>query len=186
MTHLAAAAGITTTGRSRIDSISFPWAEMLSVSVIGGFTALLGVLPPVRRILKLKAPDALRPRFLDAEHARAFGRKTSGVTLVALPFALLVYGLLRPLVHEVLPSLAFFVLEAVLVMVALFSLLLLVPDLTRVVGGALARVFLHGPAAARLLSTSRFAARVTSFPGRSAGSCSCSRCCSRCTSPRTP
>lgn len=155
MTYLAAAVGITTTGRSRIESISFPWPEMLSVSALGGLTALLGVVPPVRRILKLKAPDALRPRFLDAEQARAFGRKTSGVTLVTLPFALLVYGLLRPLVHEVLPSLAFFVLEAVLVMLALLALLLLVPDLTRVVGGALARVFLHGPAAARLLSTSR-------------------------------
>jgi len=128
---------------------------MLAVSLLGGLTALLGVVPPVRRILKLRAPDTLRPRFLDAEHARAYGRKTSGITLVTVPVALLVYGLLRPLFREVLPSLAFFVFEAVLVMLALFALLLLVPSLTRSLGGLLAGLFLRGRAASRLLVLSR-------------------------------
>lgn len=155
MTYVAARFGITTTGRARIVSIEFPWAQMLAVSLLGGLTALLGVVPPVRRILKLRAPDTLRPRFLDAEQARAYGRKTSGVTLVVLPMGLLVYGLLRPLFREVLPSLAFFVLEAVLVMLALFALLLLVPGVTRSLGSLLGRLFLRGPAAARLLVLSR-------------------------------
>jgi putative ABC transport system permease protein len=155
MTGVAALIGITTTGRSRIESIDFPWLEMLAVSAVGGLTSLLGVLPPLRKILKMSVPDTLRPRFLDSEHARAFGRKTSGVTLIVIPFMLLVYGLMRPLFREILPSLAFFVLEAGLVMLALLALLLLVPDLTRVVGGALGQVFLRGPAAARLLSLSR-------------------------------
>jgi putative ABC transport system permease protein len=155
LTKLAALAGITTTGRSQIESLTFPWVDMLTVSALGGLTALLGVVPPVRKILKLKVPETLRPRFLDEEHARAFGRKSSGIMLLVVPFALLVYGLMRPLFREVLPSLAFFVLEAALVMAALLGLLVLVPDVTRVVGGWLARVFLRGPAAARLLSTSR-------------------------------
>lgn len=155
MTYVAARLGITTTGRAYIASVVFPWGEMLAVSLLGGLTALLGVVPPVRRILKLRAPDTLRPRFLDAERARAYGRKTSGITLVTLPVALLVYGLMRPLFREVLPSLAFFVLEAVLVVLALFALLLLVPSLTRSVGALLARFFLRGPAAARLLVVSR-------------------------------
>jgi putative ABC transport system permease protein len=155
MTWLAARIGITTTGRARIDSLDFPWREMLAVSAVGGLTSLLGVLPPVRKILKMSVPDTLRPRFLESEHARAYGKKTSGITLIVLPFMLLVYGLMRPLFREILPSLAFFVLEAGLVMLALLALLLLVPDLTRVVGGALGRIFLRGPAAARLLSLSR-------------------------------
>lgn len=155
MTYLAARFGITTTGRARIVSIVFPWSEMLAVSLLGGLTALLGVVPPVRRILKLRATDTLRPRFLDADQARVYGRKTSGITLVALPVGLLIYGLLRPLFREVLPSLAFFVFEAVLVMLALFALLLLVPGLTRSLGLLLGRVFLRGPAAARLLVLSR-------------------------------
>lgn len=155
LTYVAARLGITTTGRARIDWIVFPWGEMLAVSLLGGLTALLGVVPPVRRILKLRAAETLRPRFLDADQGRAYAKRTSGVTLVALPVALLVYGLLRPLFREVLPSLAFFVLEAVLVMLALFALLLLVPGLTRSLGGLLARLFLRGPAAARLLVTSR-------------------------------
>jgi putative ABC transport system permease protein len=155
MTRIAALVGITTTGRSRIVWLDFPLREMLAVSVVGGLTSLLGVLPPVRKILGMSVPETLRPRFLDSEHARAFGRKTSGVTLIVLPFLLLVYGLMRPLFRELVPSLAFFVLEAGLVMLALLALLLLVPDLTRVVGGALGGIFLRGPAAARLLSLSR-------------------------------
>lgn len=155
MTYVAAKIGITTTGRARISSLALPWTEMLLVSAVGGLTALLGVVPPVRRILGLRAPDALRPRFLEQGTVRAARRKASGVTLIALPFGLLVYGLMRPLVQEVLPSLAFFVLEAVLVLVAVLMLLVLVPDLTRVLGGLLARAFLHGPAAARLLLVNR-------------------------------
>src|SRR5687768_1479918 len=97
MTGVAAIIGITTTGRSRIESIDFPWLEMVAVSAVGGLTSLLGVLPPLRKILKMSVPDTLRPRFLDSEHARAFGRKTSGVTLILIPFMLLLYGLMRPL-----------------------------------------------------------------------------------------
>ena len=155
LAKIAARLGITTTGRAYISWVTFPWKDMLVVSLIGGATAVLGVLPPLRKILKLKVPETLRPRFLDAERAQAMARRTSGVTLIVLPFTLLVYGLMRPLFREVLPSLAFFVIEAALVMAALVALLVFVPDVTRVLGGFLARVFLPGPAAARLLSTRR-------------------------------
>lgn len=155
MTLLAARLGITTTGRARIGWIWFPWRDMLVVSAIGAFTALLGVLPPVRNILRMRVPDTLRPRFLDGEHARAFGRRTSGITLIVVPFMVLLYVLIRPFFREVLPSLAFFVLEAGLVALGLLLLLLLVPDLTRYFGGLLGRLFLRGPAAARLLTVRR-------------------------------
>lgn len=155
LTYLAARVGITTTGRAHISSLVFPWGEMLVVSAIGGVTALLGVVSPLRKLLRMKVADTLRPRFLDEEQARRFRRRTSGVTLIVLPLTLLVYGLMRPLFREVLPSLAFFVLEAALVIAALLALLVLVPDVTRVVGSALSRLFVFGPAAARLLSTRR-------------------------------
>lgn len=155
LTWLAARVGITTTGRAHITALVFPWREMLGVSAVGGLTALLGVVPPLRKLLKMRVSETLRPRFLDEDQARAQRRRTSGTTLIVLPLALLVYALMRPLFREVLPSLLFFVLEAALVVAALLALLVLVPDLTRWVGGALSRIFLRGPAAARLLSTRR-------------------------------
>lgn len=155
LTWLAARIGITTTGRAHISGLVFPWRDMLGVSAVGGVTALLGVVPPLRKLLKLRVSETLRPRFLDDEQARRPRRRASGVTLIVLPLTLLVYALMRPLFREVLPSLLFFVLEAALVVAALLALLVLVPDLTRVVGGALSRIFLRGPAAARLLSTRR-------------------------------
>lgn len=154
MAQLAARVGITTTGRAHISSVDFPWLDMLAVSALGGVTALLGVVPPLRKLLKLKVSETLRPRFLD-DDVRSLRAKTSGATLIVLPVTLLVYSLMRPLFREILPSLAFLVLEAALVVAALLALLVLVPDLTRVVGGLLSRVFLYGPAAARLLATRR-------------------------------
>lgn len=155
MTLAAARLGITTTGRARIGWIDFPIRAMLLVSSIGGLTALLGVIPPARAILKLSVPETLRPRFLDGEAGRDFSRRTSGITLIVVPFMVLLYVLIRPFFREILPSLAFFVIEAGLVTTALLLLLVLVPDLTRVVGGLLGRVFLRGPAAARLLTQRR-------------------------------
>jgi putative ABC transport system permease protein len=155
LTWLAARIGITTTGRANISTLVFPWREMLAVSALGGVTALLGVVPPLRKLLKMKVSETLRPRFLDEDPGRGPRRRASGVTLIVLPLTLLVYALMRPLFREVLPSLLFFVLEAALVVAALLALLVLVPDLTRLVGGALSQVFLRGPAAARLLSTRR-------------------------------
>ncbi|HEX6241256.1 MAG TPA: FtsX-like permease family protein [Polyangiales bacterium] len=155
MSYVAAWLGITTTGRSRLDGLVMPWFQMFWVSLLGGATALLGVAPPVRRILKMNASQALRPRMLEAARGRAFEQRTSGIILVAVPFAALVYGLLRPLLHEVLPSLFFVALEAVLAVMALLALLLFVPGLTRGFGALLVRAFLYGPAAARLLLARR-------------------------------
>ncbi len=155
MSLLAAKLGITTTGRARIGWIDFPVKAMLLVSAIGGLTALLGVIPPARNILRLSVPETLRPRFMDGDHAKAMARRASGITLIVVPFMVLLYILIRPFFREILPSLAFFVIEAGLVTTALLLLLLLVPDLTRLVGGTLGRVFLRGPAAARLLTLRR-------------------------------
>jgi len=153
LTWMAAAAGITTTGRSRIGWIWFPWRDMIAVSSIGALTALLGVIPPVRQILRLDVTQTLRPGFLESKHERP--PRTSGTTLIVLPFSLLLYGLMRPFFREVLPSLAFFVLEAGLVVLALLGLLVLVPDLTRFIGGLIGRAVVRGPRAARLLIVRR-------------------------------
>jgi putative ABC transport system permease protein len=146
---LAAVNGITTTGRARISWLYFPWKKMIAVSAIGALTAVLGAWRPMRELMRLPVARTLRGQGETPAEGRR--RRTSGLTLVTLPFGLLLYVLIRPFFREVLPSLAFFVVEAVLVLAALLALLLLVPELVRVVGAIVARVFLRGPAAERLL-----------------------------------
>ena len=50
-------------------------ADLLRLMLV--VTALLGVAPPVRRILKMNASQALRPRVLEDGRGHAFGRRTS-------------------------------------------------------------------------------------------------------------
>jgi putative ABC transport system permease protein len=140
----AAAFGITTTGRSTIalDEMSFPWRTMLAVSAVGAVTAMLGVARPLADILRLDVARNLRPQFLeDAERFRLRdASRASGLTLIALPFMILLYILIRPFFREVLPSLAFFVLESGAVTAAFLAMLVLVPEIVRVLGGAIARI----------------------------------------------
>jgi putative ABC transport system permease protein len=150
---MAAFAGITTTGRSQIYWIWFPWRLMITVSAIGGFTALLGIARPLREVLKLDVARTLRPQFFEMSVSRK--SRTSGVTLIAIPFMVLLYVLIRPFFLEVLPSLAFFVLEAGLVCAGFLSMLVLVPELVRVVGGVVARLLPARPLAPRLLTVRR-------------------------------
>lgn len=142
MAYLGAAGGVTTTGRARIAlaTMVFPWSGMALVSAVGAATAVLGVLRPVRDVLRMDVPQTLRPRFLDQEGARLAARRAKGITLIALPFMVLVYALMRPFFQRALPSLTFFVLEAGLTCVAFLATLLLVPELVRRVGGSLARL----------------------------------------------
>ncbi|MEO7327506.1 MAG: ABC transporter permease, partial [Minicystis sp.] len=157
MAYLAARAGITTTGRSRIvlRTLRYPWGPMLRISLIGAFMAVLGVLRPARDMLRLKVSEALRPRFLEHEGSGLIAKRTSGITLVAIPFMLLVYILLRPFFRNALPSLTFFVLEAGLVCAASLVTILLVPELVRRLGAQLVRLYPRGPAAERLLTQRR-------------------------------
>lgn len=157
MAYLAAAAGITTTGRARIalHRMEFPWDRMAIISAIGAATALLGVLRPVRDVLRLDVPRTLRPRFLDEEGPRAAAKRARAMTLVALPFTVLVYVLMRPFFQQALPSLTFFVVEAGLTCVAFLATLLLVPELVRRLGGLTVRILPGGPGAVRLLTQRR-------------------------------
>ncbi len=157
LAYIAARAGITTTGRSRIvlRALRYPYGAMLRISVIGAFMAVLGVLRPARDMLRLNVAEALRPRFLEQQGRAAIAKRTSGITLVAIPFMLLVYILLRPFFKDALPSLTFFVLEAGLVCVASLLTLLLVPELVRRLGAQLVRLYPSGPAAERLLTQRR-------------------------------
>jgi putative ABC transport system permease protein len=156
MAFVAAAIGMSTTGRARLSpgALTHPWKWMVVFAAVGALTALLGVLRPVRDVLRLDVARALRPRFL-ADEAQRASRRTRGMTLIALPFATLVYLLMRPFFRQALPSLTFFVIEAALVCVAFILTLVLVPELVRVLGGAAVRLLPTGPAAERLLTQRR-------------------------------
>jgi putative ABC transport system permease protein len=135
--------------------VVFPVGRMLVVSLVGGGTALLGVLRPARDLYRLDLAQTLRPRFVEQQGLGAAARRTSGVTLIALPFMLLVYILMRPFFRNALPSFTFFVLEAGFVCVAFLLTLVLVPELVRRGGGLLVRLLPRGPAAERLLTQRR-------------------------------
>lgn len=149
---LAAKGGITTTGRSRIlvQKLVFPYGPMLLVAVIGGLTALLGVIRPVREALRVDVARTLRPRFV-AEGAGQLRRRMRGATLLALPFTVLVYVLMRPFFQRSVPMLAFFAVEAGLLCAAFLATLLFVPDLVQRLGALAVRLLPRGPAAERLL-----------------------------------
>lgn len=149
----AAFAGITTTGRSQLYWLYFPWRMIFGVAAVGAFTAVLGVLGPLREVLKLDVTRALRPHFMDDTPAKQ--RRPRGLTIIAAPLMLLVYILIRPFFLEVLPSLAFFVVEAGLVCAGFLSLLVLVPEVVSVLGGLVGRLIVAGPKAARLLTLRR-------------------------------
>ncbi|MEP7119847.1 MAG: FtsX-like permease family protein [Byssovorax sp.] len=157
MAWLAARAGITTTGRARIlvARMVYPWAKMAVIALIGAFMALLGVLRPARDVLRLDVPQTLRPRFLEREGAKLLARRTRGIALIALPFTMLIYLLMRPFFRNALPSLTFFMIEAAFACLAFLATLMLVPDLVQRVGGMLVRLLPRGPAAERLLTQRR-------------------------------
>lgn len=146
--------GISTTGRVKLYWLWFPWKLLMFVSFVGGLTAVLGVAKPLYDVLRLDVPAHLRPQFMDNVSDGA-PKKTSGVAMIALPFMALLYVLVRPFFFEVLPSLAFFVLEAGLVCAGFLSLLVLVPQVVSLVGGLVSRTLPGGPKAARLLTTRR-------------------------------
>lgn len=150
---MAAIAGITTTGRSQLYWLTFPWKTMAFVSLVGAGTAVLGVLRPLKEVLALDVAATLRPRYL--EEGGAAVTKRSGLTVLAVPFMVLLYVLIRPFFVEVLPSLLFFVLEAGLVCAGFLSLLVLVPQLVSAIGTVVARILPEGPKAARLLTVRR-------------------------------
>jgi putative ABC transport system permease protein len=157
MAWLAARAGITTTGRARIAMarLAYPWGKMAVIALVGAFMALLGVLRPARDVLRLDVPQTLRPRFLEREGAKALTRRTRGIALIALPFTMLIYLLMRPFFRNALPSLTFFMIEAAFVCLVFLATLMLVPDLVQRVGGLLVRLLPRGPAAERLLTQRR-------------------------------
>lgn len=154
LSYLAARSGVTTTGRATLAWLWFPKKEMLLVSAIGALTAVLGVLRPAIDVARMNVSETLRPRFLE-DAARSHRRRSSGVTLITLPFMLLLYVLIRPFFQHLLPSLAFFVLEAGLVCAAFLAMLVLVPELVRRLGAAITRLLPKGPAAPRLLTMRR-------------------------------
>lgn len=155
LAYLAAAAGMTTTGRARIhlDEMTLPFGRMAVVAAIGGATALLGVIRPVREILRVPVADALAGREGEAPKTT----RVKGLARIALPFMALVFALLRPFFRSALPSLAFFAIEAGVVCALALATVVLVPDVVEKLGGLLARVMPSRSSAVRLLVARRIA-----------------------------
>ncbi|MFO0591988.1 MAG: FtsX-like permease family protein [Polyangiaceae bacterium] len=154
LSYAAAIAGMTTTGRARIHvhGMTLPLARMTIVAAIGGATALLGVIRPVRDILKLPVADALAGR----AHEKVTGpTRVRGLARIAMPFAALLFVLMRPFFERALPSLAFFALEAGIVCALALATVMLVPDLVGWLGGAMARVMPSRSSAVRFLVARR-------------------------------
>ena len=135
--------------------MSFPWAWMTLVSLAGAAISLLGVLRPARLVARLEVASAMRPRFLAGEGGSPGARRSRAILLAALPVALLVYGVLRPLLRRAVPALAFHALEAAAVCVVFLATLVLVPDLVQRLGGLLVRLLPGGPRVERLLTRRR-------------------------------
>lgn len=156
LSFVAAAAGMTTTGRARIHlhEMTLPLGRMAIVSLIGGATALLGVVRPVREILRLPVADALAGR---GGGDAAAPPRVRGLARIALPFTALLFVLLRPFFKSALPSLAFFALEAGIVCALGLATVVLVPDVVQKLGGLIARALPSRTSAARLLVARRIA-----------------------------
>ncbi len=156
LSFVAAAAGMTTTGRARIHlhEMTLPLGRMGVVALIGGATALLGVVRPVREILRLPVADALAGRTTEAAPGST---RVRGLARIALPFTALLFVLMRPFFRSALPSLAFFALEAGIVCALALATVVLVPDVVEKLGGLLARVLPSRSSATGLLVARRIA-----------------------------
>lgn len=152
LSYAAAFAGLTTTGRARIAWLYFPWRAILVIAAVAAFSALLGALKPAWDVRKLDASTIARPRFLSQEPT---ARRGSGLPLLTIPFVALLYVLLRPFFRELLPSLAFFLVEAALVCLAFLLLVLLVPALVRRVGAVVVKLLPIRSPAPKLLTVRR-------------------------------
>ena len=159
LSAVAARAGITTTGRARIDwrEMGLPVDRMAIVALIGGFTALLGVIRPVREILRLPVADALAGR--TGEEPGSVPSRVRGLARIALPFTALLFVLMRPFFKTALPSLAFFAVEAGVVCALALATVVLVPDVVARLGAVLARALPTRASAVRLLVVRRIARR---------------------------
>lgn len=157
LSYLAALAGMTTTGRARIHAgeMTFPIGRMAIVAAIGGATALLGVIRPAREILRLPVADALAGRAAE----EAGPSRVRGLARIAMPFAILLFVLMRPFFQRALPSLAFFALEAGIVCALALGTVVLVPDVVEKLGGLLARALPTRASAVGLLVARRVARR---------------------------
>jgi putative ABC transport system permease protein len=149
---IAARAGITTTGRAQLNWLWIPWRLVFIVSSVGALTALLGILKPLYDVLRLDVGATLRPRFVEGGGPAT---KDAGIALIALPFMVLLYILIRPFFVEVLPSLMFFVLEAGLVCAGFLSMLVLVPQVVGLLGRLVGALLPATKSAPRLLTLRR-------------------------------
>ena len=150
LSAIAAIKGITTTGRSILTGLWFPYQTMLIVSLIGASCALLGIIRPAIAAKKLDVTRTLMPRFL-SDRARLYKGVASNVSLLAIPSTVLSYVLLRPFLRSTLSSITFFLLELLVLGIGLLACLWFVPSVIRLVGSAFSKLTPHDSHAHRFL-----------------------------------
>ncbi|MFO0757590.1 MAG: FtsX-like permease family protein [Byssovorax sp.] len=143
----AAKAGVTTTGHLKIDpaAMVFPWGTVLLIALVGALVAALGALRPLRAVWRIEISRSLRPLFLDAGHAPAPRPRAHLLRFLALPLVAAAYLALRPRALALASPLTFHAIEALVLAAVFVGALRLVPDLVRLLGARLVRLFPAGP-----------------------------------------
>jgi putative ABC transport system permease protein len=108
-------AGVSTTGRAPNPAPSLPWSELAMLAGLSLSIALLGVVGPLRSLLRMQPVDVLQPRFL-AQQDSARGRVTAGLKAFGwmVPVLMMASWLaVRPILQDWLSLIQFFLVEAV-------------------------------------------------------------------------
>jgi predicted lysophospholipase L1 biosynthesis ABC-type transport system permease subunit len=107
-------AGVSTTGRVPSQHPRLPWGELAMLGCLSLSIALLGVLGPLRRLLRMQPVDVLQPRFLSQQDA-AGGLTAAGLRGFGwlVPVLMLASWLaVRPILQDWLSVIQFFLVEA--------------------------------------------------------------------------
>jgi putative ABC transport system permease protein len=106
--------GISTTGQTPLPGFAIPWFELGAMGSISIFIALLGIAGPVRSLFRMNTVAVLQPRFL-ADDAAAAAVAGKNLLWAVPPLLAAAYLLARPFLYTWLSVVAFFVVEAAVV-----------------------------------------------------------------------
>jgi putative ABC transport system permease protein len=123
-------AGISTTGRKPVSDGTLPVLELAVLAGLSLSVALLGVLGPLRTLLRMQPADVLQPRFL-TERTPRVGVDGRGMAWL-LPILMIGTWLaVRPFVEGWLSVIQFFLMESAVVAVIALAMLWWMPPVLR-------------------------------------------------------
>ncbi len=124
--------GISTTGRNPLSGwrVDLPFLELGAMALISVSVSLLGVVGPVRSLLRQDIAESLNPRFLSSEvDERSF--RSGGAGWVVPPLLAATYLAFRPFLRDWVSVVEFFLLEVAAVVALALVTLYLVPAFLR-------------------------------------------------------